>query len=103
MQRKGKVFADRYHARTLRTPTEVRSVLVNVYGNARKHAASIGERYPARWLDPCSSALWFDGWRVPPQRPPGDAPVFPADTWLLTKGWRERGGGPIGRQEAPKS
>jgi putative transposase len=37
--RQGKVFADRYHDRVLKTPREVRNVLACVMHNARKHAA----------------------------------------------------------------
>src|SRR6266704_1579097 len=39
MGRKGRVFDDRYHARVLRTPTEVRHAMRYVLENARKHAA----------------------------------------------------------------
>ena len=35
------------------------------------------EETPAerRGIDPCSSARWFKGWDVPPERPPDSAPV----------------------------
>src|SRR6266571_2490683 len=46
MGRSGRVFDDRYHARVLRTPTEVRHAIHYVLGNARKHAAERGEAYP---------------------------------------------------------
>jgi putative transposase len=49
MGRKGAVFADRYHARSLGTPTEVRRALVYVLGNARKHLLSVGGRPSADW------------------------------------------------------
>lgn len=55
--RKGRVWADRFHARLLRTPREVRNALVYVLQNIRKHLRG------ARGLDPLSSARWFDGWR----------------------------------------
>jgi len=54
-------------------------------------------------LDPCSSALWFDGWA--PEAEPALAalaahvrwgpPVVSARGWLLSRGWRalSRGGG----------
>src|SRR6185503_20762307 len=64
MGRKGTVFADRYHARSLATPTEVRRALVYVLGNGRKHLTRVGHRLPSSWLDPFSSAAWFDGWTV---------------------------------------
>ena len=37
MKRQGKVLGDRYHARILRTPTEVRRAREYLLGNARKH------------------------------------------------------------------
>jgi putative transposase len=49
-RRTGTVFADRYHARVLRTPREVRNALAYVLLNARKHGA---RRIGA--LDPFSS------------------------------------------------
>ena len=55
----GSVFADRFHARALRTPREVRNALVYVLQNARKHGIGM------RGADPCSSGPWFEGWRLP--------------------------------------
>ena len=49
--RRGRVWSDRYHARLLRTPREVRNAFVYVLNNVRKHIRS------ARGLDPCSSAM----------------------------------------------
>ncbi|MBK7643330.1 MAG: transposase [Planctomycetes bacterium] len=54
--RRGSVFADRYHARSLDTPREVRNALVYVLHNSRKHGIH------SKGIDPCSSGLWFDGW-----------------------------------------
>jgi hypothetical protein len=88
--RKGKLFAQRYHARILRTPTEVRNALVYVLNNARRH----DPRVAWDWVDPLSSAAFFDGWRIPhhdPRARDGAPPVAPAHTWLLTTGWRFRG------------
>lgn len=84
--RKGRVWGDRYHSRALRSQPEVRNVLVYVLLNWQKH-------FGKRGVDPCSSGPWFDGWsptvRVRP--PPCPSPVAAAQTWLLRKGWRERG------------
>jgi len=55
LARRGRVWGDRYHARMLRTPREVRHALVYVLANWRKHVRG------ARGLDPRSSARWFDG------------------------------------------
>ena len=87
--RRGSVFADRYHARALRSPREVRAALGYVLQNARRHGlALVG-------ADPCSSAPWFDGWRAA-VREGGAAVERPlwlraARTWLLARGWRRLG------------
>ena len=89
--RKGKLFAERYHARILKTPTEVRNAIVYVLNNSRRHEKGIS----SGWIDPMSSAPWFDGWkwqrREPWMRPTGERPVVAAGTWLLDVGWRYRG------------
>ena len=61
--RRGRVWGDRYHARALTTPREVRHGLVYVLMNVKKH------RPAWRGLDPCSSARWFDGFRHSPATP----------------------------------
>jgi hypothetical protein len=99
--RTGPVFADRYHARLLPTPKEVRNALRYVLLNARRHAAAVKARgtvaAPIR-LDPASSARWFEGWKrqVPgtneqPAALINRRPVARARTWLLTVGWRRHG------------
>jgi hypothetical protein len=92
--RRGVVWADRYHARALTSPRAVRHALVYVLMNLRKHNA--GEH----GLDPCSSALYFDGWRrpVPPASLP--TPVVRAQTWLAKVGWRRHG--LVGLDERPR-
>jgi REP element-mobilizing transposase RayT len=97
--RTGKVWADRYHARALRTPREVRHALVYVLHNWRKTVRG------AERLDPCATGFWFDGWRGPRpvwSLPPADEapPVRAARTWLLTTGWRRHG--LIGFEERPR-
>jgi hypothetical protein len=83
--RRGTVWGDRYHARWLRTPREVRAALVYVLQNFRKHLVG------ARGLDPCSSAPWFAGWRTPPAHVSTPAPVRAPRTWLARVGWRRHG------------
>jgi putative transposase len=91
LDRHGRVWGDRYHARALCTPREMRHALVYVLTNWRKHVAG------ARGLDPCSSAIWFDGWKAVSretlaQRKREDgAPISPPMTWLASRGWRRRG------------
>jgi hypothetical protein len=84
-RRKGKVFADRYHARCLRTPREVRSAIAYVLHNARRHGAQV------HGPDEYSSGPWFDGWTRPVVHPERSSPVASAKSWLLRVGWRRHG------------
>jgi putative transposase len=87
LHRTGRVWSDRYHARALRTPREVRHGLVYVLMNFRKHL-----RHQPFGVDPCSSAPWFDGFRRPPPGPPpDDPPVAAPRSWLAGTGWRRHG------------
>jgi len=83
--RRGPIWGDRYHARALITPRAVRNALVYVLMNAHKH------RRIRVALDPCSSAVWFNGWRQSVGPAPGRAPTTPARTWLASVGWRRHG------------
>jgi REP element-mobilizing transposase RayT len=91
--RRGHLWSDRYHARALRTPREVRNALVYVLFNAKKHERAMGAR--SRSIDACSSGWWFDGWSRPPPSKPADfagsAPVMSAQTWLAAVGWMHHG------------
>jgi hypothetical protein len=97
MERAGKVFADRYHSVILTSPRQVRHALAYVLQNAKRHAEQLCEveRFEPGWVDPCSSAPYFDGWAassrhaIPP--PAGPPPVAAARTWLLVVGWRRHG------------
>jgi len=104
LRRKGQFFSDRYHARPMTRPTDVRNVLRYVLLQERRHAAKRREPLPTG-LDPCSSAAAFDGWAD--QRPlyggPISATVVPARTWLLGVGWRSKGGGLIRSTDIPGS
>jgi REP element-mobilizing transposase RayT len=108
LERKGRVFADRYHARALQTPRAVHFALRYVLLNARKHQrdrAWEGTSLPAEsvapgLVDTCSSAPWFTGFRRPIELAFGaarararwragselEAPVVSAKTWLLRRG-----------------
>jgi REP element-mobilizing transposase RayT len=83
--RRGTVFADRYHARALRTPREVRAALVYVLNNARKHGIHLAS------TDPFSSGPWFDGWRTRVRGTRRARPGVAPRSWLLRAGWRRRG------------
>jgi REP element-mobilizing transposase RayT len=103
--RKGKLVADRFHGRVLKTPRELRNVLRYVLLNEHKavlpgvrltaHAALLEEgRMIGGGFDPCSSARWFDGWHPSVARPPpegGDPPVTAPLSWLGRTGWRRLG------------
>jgi REP element-mobilizing transposase RayT len=122
----GRVWTDRYHARALQTPREVRNALVYVLLNRKKHGSFPGVFGDG--VDRCSSAVFFDGWakgwrpasdaanaadtadavRAGPRGSQGQAeiraascPVVPARTWLARVGWRRHGR--LRFDEAPKS
>jgi REP element-mobilizing transposase RayT len=82
----GRVLAERYHHRVLRTPREVRNVLVYVLHNLRKHAPRT-----AHAIDPASSGRWFEGWTTRTVPHVGPKPVAAARSWLLRVGWRRHG------------
>ncbi len=96
-QRRGRVLADRYHARVLKTPREVRNALAYVLLNARRHAGRRARKVGT--ADPASSGRWFEGWKgkIGPAR--DAAAVARAHTWLVRKGWRRHG--LIGLDEIP--
>lgn len=92
--RSGRVLADRYHIRVLRTPREVRNALAYVLLNARRHASRARRTLShALVVDPASSGRWFDGWkRTIGASLAADVPaVAEPRTWLLARGWRPRG------------
>jgi putative transposase len=92
--RGGRVF-DRYHARKLSTPREVRNCLAYVLNNWRHH----GEDRRSSWLvDKYATAIAFDGWKelgggrrfaVPHSYEP--LVVWSPRTWLLSVGWLRHG------------
>ena len=102
--RRGRVLADRYHARALRSPREVRNALVYVLLNWRKHSRS----RRVAW-DLASSGPVFDGWRDADPRDRLAPALLDAiaetrarpDVWLLRAGWRR--GGLIDPMELPGS
>ena len=65
MKRKGRVLADRYHARILKTPTETAKTLRYVLRNYEHHLRRV---LPAHWRDPFATA---------------NAPFAAPNTWLL--------------------
>jgi REP element-mobilizing transposase RayT len=103
MGRTGKVFRERYHARQLRSPRQVRNALVYILNNWRKHDEH--HDHPEWRTDPFSSADVFDGWSAPPTKlaaRDGPTPVAPPTHFLLTRGWR-RHHPPIDLRERPRA
>jgi putative transposase len=92
--RKGRVVGDRYHARPLPTPRQMRASMVYVLLNFRKHL-----RAPA-CIDPRSSGPHFSGWRRPPAATNVECAVVPPATWMARIGWR-LAGGPLRVEESP--
>lgn len=96
--RKGTVFADRYHARILKTPREVRRALAYVLHNARRHGLRVAG------IDSFTTGPWFAGWRerIPESwRSTIERPTLLARTWLLAAGWRRLG--LVGVGEVPRA
>jgi len=85
-RRSGRVFADRFHAHALKTPTEVRNALRYVLRNVEKHGLRFVDGF-----DPCTSGDAFDGWKNARASAQSSSVFGRARTWLLTKGWRRLG------------
>ena len=90
-RRRGGVLSDRYHARDLRTPREVRHANAYVINNGRKH----GYAFERGRFDTCSSGPWSEaiaGATGPRPRPTTPRPTVAPQTWLLRVGWRRHHG-----------
>jgi REP element-mobilizing transposase RayT len=74
LERRGPVFADRYHAHALRTPTETANAIAYVLGNSHVHAARRGRPIRPDAIDPLTSAA-------------NRQLVAQPHTWLLRIGW----------------
>jgi REP element-mobilizing transposase RayT len=107
LNRRGRVFADRYHLVVIRSPTQMRHVLAYVLANFRKHQAD--RRTTPGWLiDPYASGFAFDGWKElrngatlwPPTVVTSGLVVKPGRSWLLAIGW-QRGGPPLSVHDVP--
>ncbi len=93
-RRRGRVLAERYHARTLKTPTEARNALRYVLLNHAKHSAQAGK--VGMVVDPYSSGPWFEGWPegtpLPRRLPCTGPPTSAAKSFLLDAGWKRARG-----------
>jgi putative transposase len=74
LERHGSVFADRYHAHTLQTPTETANAIAYVLGNSHVHAARRGRPIRPDAIDPLTSVA-------------NRNLVAQPHTWLLRIGW----------------
>jgi REP element-mobilizing transposase RayT len=115
LERAGKLFAGRYHARVLKTPRAVRFALRHVLLNVRRHAPAKQRKsllftdhstVPVGFVDRCSTAPWFAGFARPSELAFGarvaraewtrtsgslDPPIMPAHSWLLRAGQQRAG------------
>ena len=113
-RRRGRVFADRYHAQIITTPTQARHTISYVLSNWRKHEED--RRSPMReWkVDWFSTAAMFPGWAEYADEPEDrryflwKGPdtydpliVYQPRTWLLREGWKKAG--PISKDEVPSA
>src|SRR5262249_16792179 len=83
--REGRVFADRYHARILKTPTEVRHAVRYVLQNRQKHERQYGRAVHPWYIDPFSSASGEACWYVD-ERYRSALIIAQPRTWLLGRG-----------------
>ncbi len=106
-RRRGRVVSDRYHARVLSTPREVRNAIAYVLNNWRRHQEDLAP-FARSWLvDPYSSGVRFGGWKELEDKPLMFTPraeykplmTCVPTTWLLRTGWERRG--LIGAREIP--
>jgi hypothetical protein len=74
MRRSGRVFADHYHSRLLRSPTELVNAVAYVLGNHAHHFGGAARR------DPFSSAALAGQRR--------ERTLSLPRTWLLRSGWK---------------
>ena len=98
-KRRGKVFADRYHSRLLKSPTQAHHTLAYVLNNWRRHDQDEDWGETRLWdVDYMSSAVSFTGWKELTTQPL----IYDIDpvhrlcvsrpqSWLLHTGWQKAG------------
>jgi REP element-mobilizing transposase RayT len=97
-RRRGDVFAFRYHATPITSPTQARNAIAYVLNNWRRHRNDA--RAPWR-IDAYSSAEQFRGWATPHGYAPRRLPLLVASptSWLFTAGYARAA--PIRTDEIP--
>jgi REP element-mobilizing transposase RayT len=97
VRRRGKVVADRFHARALTTPRAVRHAIAYVLSNWRRHKEDRAH-FARTWkVDPFSSGAVFPDWKEledspflwPLRETYYPLLVFRPRTWLLANGWKD--------------
>jgi REP element-mobilizing transposase RayT len=95
-RRRGKVFADRYHAEVITTPTRARHAISYVLSNWRRHGED-QQGLASTWLvDPFSSGILFPEWvelqdkavMWPIRETYDPMMVRRPRSWLLAEGWK---------------
>lgn len=84
MGRHGPVF-ERFHARPLKTPREVRAALGYILRNTAKHARQVGRPLPAGYRDPYTFGYFGD--RAILSKETAGLVAEP-ESWMLRYGWR---------------
>jgi putative transposase len=85
MGRSGPVFRERYFARVLATPTEVKRAQEYIARNTAKHAAEYGKRLPADFRDPYTAGYFGNRLLLPSG---AEGLVQEPTQYLLTQGWK---------------
>ena len=83
-RRTGQVFADRYHAEQLTTPTQARNAISYVINNWRKHREDHHGPFALHRVDPFSSGPTY--WKI--SGPFEPLQTSPPSTWMLKIGIR---------------
>lgn len=83
--RTGAVFADRYHARILATPTDTRNAVHYVLHNRQHHERRLGRAVHPWYIDPFSSASGEACWYFDERSGYSAAIVLAPETWLLRR------------------
>ncbi|MBA3820302.1 MAG: transposase [Deltaproteobacteria bacterium] len=107
LRRRGNVFADRYHARLIGSPTQARHALAYVLNNWRRHRLDASPVTRSWEVDYFSTGPSFPGWRELDDaaflyRVPATYErlmVARPQTWLLSTGWQKAGS--ISMSEVP--
>lgn len=95
--RRGRVFADRYHASVITSPRQMRNTLAYVLNNWRKHGEDTSTRVRKFRVDPFSSAPQSRAWETDERSSDAFPKIYrplhvkPARTWLARVGWRKHG------------